>query len=413
MLVLSVPNLRSEWRVGWRVVLAASIGVGFTYSLFILSAGLFIIPMQIEFGWTRRAVTLGPMVMVLSGFMNPVAGILVGRFGARRVAITGLLLLSCGYLALSAVPANKTVLYVVCAFVAVVGALTNVIAYSRAVATWFERHVGAALGLTMCGLVTGMLVPLVSHVVSTYGWREGYRSLAGLCLVALPFLIPWFHERPKSPLDEVTVTATSEVTDGTGVRAALGDWRLYTLITALGGAAMAVGGYISQLIPLLIGQGITMATAAGLASVFSVSIGLGRIAAGFLLDHANPTYVTATLLAVPAIGGLLLVAPVAGGKPFFLSAAAVCLIGLAQGAEADFLAYFIIRLFGLRSYSTLYGFLLGIISLSMASGGLLFAYAYDVFHNYLFAGYVSAAIFILCALLMLMIRVPPRPAIAP
>ena len=48
-----------EWRAGWPVVAAALIGVGFT-ALHFYTLGIFIKPLQAEFGWGRGAIAAGP-----------------------------------------------------------------------------------------------------------------------------------------------------------------------------------------------------------------------------------------------------------------------------------------------------------------------------------------------------------------
>ena len=71
---------------GWSVVaslatiLCLGAGLGF-YSL-----GVFVVPFEEEFGWSRGQVSLGiAMATVVSGVMGPLVGLAVERLGARRV----------------------------------------------------------------------------------------------------------------------------------------------------------------------------------------------------------------------------------------------------------------------------------------------------------------------------------------
>ena len=80
----------SEWRRGWRPLASGFIGTGTGSGLFIMTAGLFIIPMQEEFGWSRSALTIGPVIIFFSAFLQPLAGEIVDRFGARPSVIAGM-----------------------------------------------------------------------------------------------------------------------------------------------------------------------------------------------------------------------------------------------------------------------------------------------------------------------------------
>src|SRR5262245_57845564 len=78
---------KSEWRAGWRVLLSAAVGVGVGTPAVINTAGLFVVPMQQEFGWSRSALAIGPIVGLISSCLSPLGGWLIDRYGARPLAI--------------------------------------------------------------------------------------------------------------------------------------------------------------------------------------------------------------------------------------------------------------------------------------------------------------------------------------
>jgi predicted MFS family arabinose efflux permease len=61
---------------------------------------------------------------------------------------------------------------------------------------------------------------------------------------------------------------------------------------------------------------------------------------------------------------------------------AVVLIGLAQGAEIDVVAYMIARYFGMSAYSAIYGLIVLIMIWATAAASVLFGLAYDTFTSY-------------------------------
>jgi predicted MFS family arabinose efflux permease len=404
---LSRDAAPGEWASGWRPLVAACAGVGTTWIFFQLTAGLFIIPMQTEFGWSRSAVAVGPLAGLVSMLFYPLAGALIDRYGARPVALCGVTSLAVGFLMLAAVPANRTLFYCVVVFVAIAGAAANPIVFSKGIATWFVNRFGSALGLMMSGVsVTSALgIPLLSAVIAHFGWRVGYLALAGLiALLGLPLTHLWFRARPTA---FTAGTQHSRSDAGVTLREAIRQGQFWLLTAAVAGAAVPIGGFLTHLQPLLAGSGVPRAAAAGFGSVFVLAIGSGRLGGGMLLDRMHPPYVACGLLTLSGLGALVMARIDPGQATWPLLVLAVSMIGLAEGAESDYLAFFSLRLFGTRSFSKIVGILLMGAGAGMALGGLLFAALFDRYHSYAIALRVSVAAYLLAALLFALLKVPP------
>jgi len=236
----------------------------------------------------------------------------------------------------------------------------------KGVATWFRKNSGLAFGLTSSGdsLVSALALPFLAHIVSDFGWRMGYLTLLGLVItLGLPMVIGWFRERPQvmmkgSTLEHESLEATQFHPDvsghsGVSLRDALQDGRFWLLVIALSAAAVPIGGFLNQLQPLLASRGFTPTGAASVGTVFALAIGLSRIVAGKLLDYLNPPIVAAVCLALPALGAVLLAITAHSETSWFLAVAAAFLLGIGAGAELDFIAFFTMRLFGLRQFSVI------------------------------------------------------------
>ena len=169
---------------GWFVVAAAfavtfvGFGCAYTFSAFLES-------LQRDFGASRGSVSL---VFSLAGFLYFALGIVSGpladRYGSRRLALAGMLLIGLGLAAASAAR-NLVEVYVAyglgvglgvgCAYVPAVGAVQR----------WFVRRRGFASGLAVSGIGVGTLVmpPLATLLIETLGWRGAYLALGAIAAI--------------------------------------------------------------------------------------------------------------------------------------------------------------------------------------------------------------------------------------
>jgi MFS family permease len=176
-----------EWKRGWKVVLACFAGF-FFFSIMTQTLGVFMAPLTGEFGWSRTLVSSG--VAIASGataLLSPFFGILIDRYGPRKVAMPGLvaaaLAISCFGLA-SDSPTQWMLLWGSCALVSI-SAKTTV--WTAAVVGCFATAQGLALGVMLSGTVAAQVVipPLATWPASPAGgarpgmaWAQPKEELA-------------------------------------------------------------------------------------------------------------------------------------------------------------------------------------------------------------------------------------------
>lgn len=374
------PRPASEWRRGWRVAIAAAIGLGVGTGLLAFLAGLFIGPLQAEFGWTRSQIALASVFHVASVVLMPFLGRIVDRYGARPTGMIALTLWSCAFVALAFMNGEIWQYYVIQAFMAVVGLATSVVTFTRPVAAWFDKARGSALGFAIAGtsMTSIVLYPILQAVIAAYGWRAGYLFVGALPIViGLPIIWRWLHPAPaaKPQSAEQVAPPLAGASFGEAVR----DVRFWFLLVAMFAGNIPVGGILNQLQPLLTDKGFDPAVAAMIGSVFAASVAIGRIGGGILLDRFPPSLVVIVCLSAPVVGAALMLTP---APHLWVAIVATVTFGMAQGTEADFLAFFIARYFGIRSYATIYGALMAVAAASLSVGVLLYAGAHDAFGGY-------------------------------
>src|SRR5437773_2618339 len=186
---------------GWWVVAAFSvttfISTGIRHAV-----GPFLKPMVADLHLDRASFSLVIAVsLFLYGVFMPIAGMLLDRFSVRVVASVGTVLLAIS-LVMTAMVRDFW------EFAAVYGVLvplglagTGPVIASGVVARWFSKRRGTALSVLGSASMTGMslLVPAVTWLILTTGWRTTYVLIAaGILLLALPLCLWVVRDSPES-----------------------------------------------------------------------------------------------------------------------------------------------------------------------------------------------------------------------
>ncbi len=387
----------SEFRHGWTTLLASAAGAcaGLT-GLAFYTFGLFVKPLSEAFGWTRGEITLGMSFITLGTVLTaPLVGWLIDRYGVRKVAGPSLLGIALAFVLVSRVGPSLAGFYGACFAVAVLGCATSPVSWTRAVSERFVQARGLALGLTLLGSAAAGLVgvPAVQWLIINHGWRSGYLGIAAFCAAgAFPLVMFLLRARPAATGAVAAAnTAIAAPATGNTLREALRSPAFWTIAIAILVLITAQSGTIIHLVPLLTDRGLAPVEAAGLAGVMGISVFVSRVVVGGLLDRFSP----------PLVAGLTLLAPVVSmvilafcGDDRFAITIAVLLLGLAAGAEIDFLSFFAARHFGMRAYGRIYGWLFAMFSMGNGIGAPLVGALYDSTGGYQVAIWGAAGLFL-------------------
>lgn len=366
---------RQELARHWPIVLAAALGVGFgTMGIGFYSLGLFVKPLQAEFGWSRAAVSGAATFQQLGIFLSaPLVGRLADRIGLRPLAIGSYIAMPLALVALSMAGPSVWGWYGLWLLVSLAGCGTTPAAWARMVSMRFDAARGLALGLMLVGtgLAAALVPALLGPVFAHDGWRTATLVMAGAAaLVGIPLGLMQSREAPAP---------AARAKGGHFANRAGGHFERNRPVFMLLAIAFLVGvivaGLIIHLVPLLVDRGMD----AGLAAKMAASIGLAVIAArvivGWLFDRFHAPYVAAVFLAMP-VGSCLLLGL---GGPVLPAA---LMLGLAAGAEVDMLAFFTSRYAAMNNYGATYGVILGTFSLGAALGPMLVGASVDATGGY-------------------------------
>jgi MFS family permease len=389
------PSARQELLRSWPILLGAFLGVSAGVSaLPYYTQGIFVPPLTGEFGWSREQMSLvtlaGGMVLAVA---SPLVGIMVDRVGVRVPLLCSFAAMALGYFALSVVGEPFLNFFALQVLVFATGAVTGPVAFTRVINQRFAAMRGLALGITLAGAgaMAVLAPPVVAEVISAIGWRGAYRAIAVSMIIAatLAVILLW---PAGGRSGHRTAAARSIEADAQEELNVVLFWRLLVTFALL---ALGVGGFAFHLVPLLTDAGVSLTRAAGVQSLIGLSVLVGRLGSGYLVDRFFAPRIAALIMTLAAAG-------VAGLASLGPAAAPVCalLIGFALGTEGDIIGYLTARYFGLNRYGRLYGLLYGIFALGLGLSPVVMSRMLALSGSYSGALWASFAMLVLGALSM-------------
>jgi MFS family permease len=398
---------QSEFATGWKLLLAASLGIGLGMApLFMFTSGVFAIALGEEFGWTRSQILGAAIFDTLAVLtVGPIVGRFVDRIGARRIAILSVTGIGVGTILLSLITPQLWTYYALYALRSAVAVGTLPPTFAKVLNTHFDRKRGLALGIALCTTgVAGTILPIyVQTLIDAFGWRMAFIGLGLLPLIiTLPAVFAFL---PDTRRGTGTASSAPKVASGASVPEAIRNYRFWLMGGLTITAGIILGGILANLVPLLVDRGFTPADAARQAGVYGITIIFGRLASGYLLDRFWAPAVGCAFLLAPFVGALLL-ASGAGTVPIVTTG--VILVALASGAEFDLIAFLTSRYFGLRNFSTIYAMQHACFGLGAGLGPAVFGAVRDQTGSYTMGLNIAAALFLLSAGLILLLGRYPQ-----
>jgi MFS family permease len=179
------PSTRYSW-----LLLAASF-VTFTVSAACMhSYTVFLVAFIEAFGWSRGETSIAYSVsQLIGGATSPLVGVLVDRFGPRRLVLTGGVLLALGLLASSLVHTLWQVILLYGVVMTVGANCLGLIVFVPLLSRHFVHNRGMAVAIVQSanGFARALSAPLSQVLIAELGWRGAYLALGGvMAAVVLP-----------------------------------------------------------------------------------------------------------------------------------------------------------------------------------------------------------------------------------
>jgi len=345
-------------------------------------------PIVEEFGWSYTQVSLAASLRGLEmGFFSPLIGFLVDRFGPRKLMVWGTITVGLGLILLS-LTQSLALFYAAFMLLAFGSGGCATVVTMTAVANWFRRKIGLALGVMGSGIgAGGVMVLLIVGLINLYQWRATLIILGlGMWILGIPLSLV-VRNRPEQygscPDGEVwspQVEAHDMQDKGVeiGLRQALKMRSFISLNITEFIRLMALMAVFTHVMPYLASVGMPRPTAGLVAGALPLISIIVRFVLGGLGDVFDKRYVLAITTVFISLG-LLAFSYVQVGwtiVPFLL------LFPLGYGGNMVIRGSIVREYFGRDSFGKMIGVVFGFASVGGIIGPTAAGWVFDTLGSY-------------------------------
>jgi len=320
-----LANVPLRLRVHYAWVIAAV-----TFLVLLMTAGIratpgvFIVPLEQEFGWNRAIISLSVAINIaLFGLIGPFAASVMDRVGLRRILLAAIALLVAA-VALSTRMHSEWQLMLFWGVLVGVGTGVTSMVLAAVVATrWFDERRGLVLGALSAANATGQLVflPTLARITESSGWRSATMIVAAAGAVIFVIVLLFMRDRPEDigllpygrHAGDISSPARS-LAPIEALRHAMGSRAFWILAGTFFVCGASTNGLIgTHLIAACHDVGIPEVRAAQLLAVMGIFDILGTTASGWLTDRFSSRHLLFGYYTIRGVSLLFLPLTLSGG----------------------------------------------------------------------------------------------------
>jgi cyanate permease len=382
--------------------------------VFFYSAGVFLVPLQQEFGVGRAPVALiGTVTTLGAAILAPFIGRWVARSSIRNIMSLGCLTMGVGLLVGSRASEIWQLIVLFGLLVSFSLATMCGVTVQALVINWFKENRTMALGVSMVGIsASGAVIPpIVQSLVESGGWRWAYEVFGWTSLCLIPLVFFTVVGRPEEHGKYADVAAQESGVAATpaapmSTREALQERNLWVIAVACGLAFMVVSAALLHIPAHATDIGFSGAQGASFISVIAISAAIAKIAFGWLARNIGEQLSLQTAFAMLGLGTLGLNFEL-GIEPMMVM---VTVIGLGLGGIMPLCAALLARAFGPAAF----GPMMGLLTLTMipfqSIGQPLAGWVFDAMGSYTIAWYGFSAVMLAAMATLTLLRLPDEGA---
>ena len=345
------------------------------------------------------------------GVQSPITGLLIDKWGPRRMMVLGALLAGIGFILL---PLAKNFGSFLAIFLGVVSLGSNLGFHngsSAIVTRWFVRNRGMAFGIISMGIAVGgsVLTPIVAYLVINHGWRlTSIVSGVVLLIVGVP-LACLIRNSPE----EIGQLPDGDHKNGSNnipliaeisfrVKEALITWEYWLLALGITLRIAAGSCVIVHIVPLMVWKGLGEGTGAIVIATGSIAAIGTRFVMGWIGDRwYKDKLVAISMLVGSASLIFLLISP---GKIEFMVFFGI-ILSITEGA-AGLTWAMIGDYFGRNSFATLRGFINSFVSRGALAMPVAAGWVFDSTSSYYWVLVFCSGLYVLAAFVFVALPKP-------
>jgi len=331
---------------------------------------------------------------VETGLLAPFVGILVDRWGPRRIVFIGASVLALGLFMLSRVN-SLTTFFISFVLISTAMGTCAVTVVMAAVSNWFHKKVGLVMSIVSSGFgAGGVMVFVMARLVDGYGWRMMVNSLSiGVLVIVLPVSLLLRHkpeqygylpdgDSPKEAKMLVNKGVNKAKEFGLTIREAAKTRTFWLLAVMFVCHHFTVASVVTHVMPYLSDIGLdTTIASLGAAGIPLVSIA-GRMGFGALGDKMSKKRLMVVMFIMIALG----LVSFQMSESFIIPCMIAFLLffGMGYGGYNAVAPAFIRQIFGTKHFGTIFGCLVGIGFAGIMAGPVVAGRLYDIqgsYHN--------------------------------
>ena len=367
-------------------------------------------PIIQEFKWSYTQVSIAFSIRGLElGLLSPLVGFLVDRYGAKVLLLTGISLVGSSLLLLSQV--NSLLMFYgafILLAVGVSGCSSTVLL--TAMAGWFRKNVGKAMGIVSSGFgAGGFMVAGIVYLIEIYQWRNALIILGSVVLLfGMPLsLVAGLRPVKRNDQHSERESATDPAAEhketywpGIPFAQAIRSSNFWKICFAESIRVANAITIFTHIMPYLASMGMPRRHAAWVATTIPVASVVGRLLFGWLSDRFDKKRVWIIALLLMTLGNLLF--NVAFNEDFTLLFIIIYSTGFGGGVTVR--GAILREYFGIVSFGRLHGIVMGIAATAGIVGVTGAAWIFDVFKDYRPAWLFFAGACVFAAILVMRIK---------
>ena len=394
---------------GWYIVIALFLIWAVVNGFIVSGFTAYMEPLTSTFGWNYTQITLAVSVRnLMFVVLMPVVGLLIDRWGARKLIFAGIVFASLG-LFLSGRINSISQFYLCFTLMGIGGSTCTATVPLTLAGRWFKKKLAFATGIIMSGgAAGGLLIPLVTRIVDTLGWNKAMLVMGITMFVVFSPLTLIIRQNPERygylPDGDVNNNSTNNDEEAglqnidvhISARQALKNSAFWHISLAFLFHTLVVYSVTNHIMPYLSTVGIARMPSSFVAGALAIVSIAGRLSFGWFGDKFEKklTAASGTIL----VGISLLLFNFTTPETMWVLIPAVILFGIGFGGTLILHSVILKDCFGTSNLGAIIGFSVSITAIGMIAGPPLTSWIFEMFGNYRIAWFVLLGIAIISTL---------------